>query len=503
MTTQELFDNLFIFEMANSHQGSVEHGIDIIRAMGRVARKYNIRAAVKLQYRELDSFIHPAYKGRTDVKHIPRFESTRLTAEQFGQLVDAIREEGMIAMSTPFDEVSVNLCMDQGLDIIKIASCSSMDWPLMAKAAATHKPLIVSTGGKSLSDIDKIYNFLTHRGVEFAFMHCVAEYPAPEERLQLDFIEKMRKRYPEVMIGWSGHEAPDNNIPAMLAVAKGARIFERHVGLPTETIKLNAYSMNPEQADAWVAAVLQAQNICSCKKTSYHGQTKYISQAEVDSLTSLMRGVFAKRDIAVGETLTADDVFFAMPCADRQLTSGEFQVGMIASRDYKAEEAIYETRKTTDVNIMRSVVHDAKGMLFEAGIALGNEFDVELSHHYGMQHFRQYGAIIISIVNREYCKKLIIVLPGQKHPSHLHKVKEETFQLLYGDLTVTLDGQEIKMKPGDIQTVLRGSDHAFTSEHGAIFEEVSTTHVRNDSYYSDPKIAALDPLERKSILRDW
>ena len=503
MTTQELFDNLFILEMANSHQGSVEHGIDIIRAMGRIARKYNIRAAVKLQYRELDSFIHPDYKGRTDIKHIPRFESTRLMPEQFNRLVEAIREEGLIPMSTPFDEVSVDLCMDQGLEIIKIASCSSMDWPLMAKAASTHKPLIVSTGGKSLSEIDKIYNFLTHRGCEFAFLHCIAEYPAPPERLQLDFIEKMRKRYPDVMIGWSGHEAPDNNIPAMLAVAKGARIFERHVGLPTETIKLNAYSMNPEQADAWVAAVLAAKDMCELKKTSHHGKTKYISQNELDSLTSLMRGVFAKHDIAEGDVLTEEDVFFAMPCADRQLTSGDFQTGMTATRSYKTNEAIYEKRQTTDISIMRSVVHDAKGMLYEAGIALGTDFEVELSHHYGMQHFRQFGAIIISIVNREYCKKLIIVLPGQKHPSHLHKVKEETFQLLYGDLTVTLDGETIKMKPGDIQTVLRGSDHAFTSEHGAIFEEISTTHVRNDSYYSDPKIACLDPLERKSILKDW
>ena len=503
MASKDIFKDLFIFEMANSHQGSVEHGIDIIRAMGRIARKYNIRAAVKLQYRDLDTFIHPDYKGRTDIKHIPRFESTRLTREQFGELVDAIREEGMMPMSTPFDEVSVDLCMDQGLDIIKIASCSSHDWPLLTKAASTQKPLIVSTGGKSLSDIDKIYNFLTHRGVNFAFLHCIAEYPAPMERLQLDFIEKMKKRYPDIPIGYSGHEDPNNNTVAMLAAAKGAALFERHVGLPTETIKLNAYSMNPEQADAWVGAVLDARNMCECKKTSIHGKTKYISQEEVDSLRSLMRGVFAKRDIEAGETITADDVFFAMPCAERQLTSGEFEAGMTASRAYKMNEALYEQRKTTDISIMRSVVHDAKGMLFEAGIALGNEFDVELSHHYGMQHFRQFGAIIISIMNREYCKKLIIVLPGQTNPAHMHKVKEETFQVLYGDLTVDIEGEKHVMHPGDTRTVLRGQMHAFTSDTGAIFEEISTTHVRNDSYYEDPKIAALDPLERKSILRDW
>ncbi len=498
--SNNLFERLFIFEMANSHQGSVDHGLDIIKEMGKIARKHNIRAAVKLQYRNLDTFVHPDFKDRTDVKHIPRFMGTRLTPVQFGVLVDAIREEGMIAMSTPFDEDGVDLCMDQGLDIIKIASCSSMDWPLMEKAASTHKPLIVSTGGKSLSDIDKIYNFLTHKGVSFAFLHCVAEYPAPANQLQLDFIERMRKRYPEVTIGYSGHEEPEDTVTAMLAVAKGARILERHVGLPTDTIKLNAYSMNPLQADNWVKAALSAELMCTCRKE--HNE-KHVSQEEIDSLRSLMRGVYAKRDISEGDVLTAEDVFFAMPCQERQLTSGEFTVGAVATRSYRANEPLYEKKKLTDINIMRSVIHDAKGMLFEAGIALGNEFDVELSHHYGMQHFRQFGAIIISIVNREYCKKLIIVLPGQKNPVHLHKLKEETFQVLYGDLRVELEGREHVMKPGDTKTVLRGEKHSFTSTGGAIFEEISTTHIRNDSYYEDPKISALDPLERKSILRDW
>ena len=188
-----IFDDLFIFEMANSHQGSVEHGKDIIHEMGKIARKYNIKAAVKLQYRNLDTFIHPDYKGRTDVNHIPRFESTRLTYDQFSELVAAIRDEGMIAMSTPFDEDGVDWCMDQGLDIIKVASCSSLDWPLLEKIASTHKPVIISVGGKTISDIDKIYNYFTHKKCEFAFMHCIAEYPAPMERLQLDFIDKLKR----------------------------------------------------------------------------------------------------------------------------------------------------------------------------------------------------------------------------------------------------------------------------------------------------------------------
>lgn len=494
-----IFDDLFIFEMANSHQGSVEHGIDIIHAMGKIARKHNIKAAVKLQYRNLDTFIHPEYKDRTDVNHIPRFMSTRLTYDQFTQLVNAIREEGMLTMVTPFDEDSVGWCMDQGIDIIKVASCSSLDWPLLTEVARTQKPIILSTGGKTLSDIDKIYNFFTHKGCEFAFLHCVAEYPAPMERLQLDFIDRMNRRYPEVIIGYSGHEDPDDNTVPMLAVAKGARILERHVGLPTETITLNSYSMNPEQAERWVKAAVNAKSMCTTKKEN----DKYVSQEEIDSLNSLMRGVYLNRDIKAGEEIHREDVFFAMPCHDKQMNSGEFTEGIIASKDYIANEELHEKRKVTEISQVRSVIHDAKGMLYEAGIALGDDFEVELSHHFGMQHFRQIGAIIISIINREYCKKLLIVLPGQKHPVHAHKVKEETFQLLYGDLLVNIEGKERYMKPGDIQTVLRGEKHSFTSTKGAIFEEVSTTHVKSDSYYEDPRISRLDPIERKTILRRW
>ncbi len=495
----KIFDDLFIFEMANSHQGSVEHGKDIIHEMGKIARKYNIKAAVKLQYRNLDTFIHPDYKGRKDVNHIPRFESTRLTYDQFTELVEAIRSEGMIAMSTPFDEAGVDWCMDQGLDIIKVASCSSLDWPLLEKIAATHKPVIISVGGKTISDIDKLYNYFTHKRCDFAFMHCIAEYPAPIERLQLDFIDKLRRRYPDNVIGYSGHEDPDDNVIPMMAIAKGAKILERHVGLPTKTISLNAYSMNPDQADKWVKSALEAKEICKMKKET----ERYISQAEIDSLNSLMRGVYLKHDVKKGDVLNREDVFFAMPNHDKQMTSGEFFEGVVASKDYKANEELHETKPVTDTNLARSVIHDVKGMLYEANIYLGDTFEAELSHHYGMKHFRQFGAVIISIVNREYCKKLIAVLPGQQHPDHMHKVKEETFQLLYGDLEVVVDGEEREMKPGDIQTVLRGQMHSFSSRTGAVFEEISTTHVKNDSYYEDPVIAKKDLMERKTKVYKW
>ena len=494
-----IFNELFIFEMANSHQGSVEHGRAIIREMGRIARERNIRAAVKLQYRDIPNFIHPDFKGRTDLPHIPRFESTMLTYDQFCELVAEIRNEGMLAMSTPFDETGVDWCLDQGLDIIKIASCSALDWPLLEKVSQSRKPLIISTGGKKLSDIDKLYNFFSHRKADFAFMHCVARYPAPADMIQLDFIDRMSRRYRGIPIGYSGHEDPGDNTVPMLAAAKGVKLFERHVGLPAEGIKLNAYSMDPAQASAWVGAVQQAWDICALKGRG----EKYISQEELDSLRSLERGVWAKKDIKEGDIITEEDVFYAMPLQEGQTTSGQFKAGQPSSRDYKALEPVKEKAPITGVGIVRSAIHDAKGMLYEAGIALGTDYEVEISHHYGMAHFRKYGAIIINIINREYCKKYILVLPGQSHPLHAHKVKEETFQVLYGDLKIEIEGQEKVLHPGDIQTVMRGDMHAFSSETGAIFEEVSTRHMKSDSYYKDPQLAGVDPMLRKTYLKKW
>ena len=103
----ELFDDLFIFEMANSHQGSVEHGTDIIHAMSKIARKHNIKAAVKLQFRNLDNFIHPDFKDREDVKHIPRFLSTRLNYSEFCVLIDEIKKEGIATQAAPSFIISI------------------------------------------------------------------------------------------------------------------------------------------------------------------------------------------------------------------------------------------------------------------------------------------------------------------------------------------------------------------------------------------------------------
>lgn len=490
------FNDLFIFELANNHQGDIKHGIKIINAMGEISRKYKLNAAVKLQYRQLDSFIHPKYRNDKEAKHISRFLSTELKPDQFLELVKAIKANGLTTVCTPFDEESVDLILDHQIDIIKIASCSADDWPLLQKIIATQKPVIASTGGLNLAQIDNLVSFLSRRDNNFAILHCVGIYPSPNETLNLNFMKKLIRRYPTVPIGYSGHETPDNTDVIKIAIALGAGIFERHVGVPTDTIVLNKYSMNPEEVEKWVQASITAKEILGSDQ-------KVISKEEQASLLSLKRGVYAKVKVKKGEVLTREKVFFAMPCGDGQLNSGEFgkyRSNFVASKDYQVSDAVFEPAQNDSYHKIREIIHDAKGMLAEAGIVLSENANVELSHHYGLEKFRQYGCLIVNLVNREYCKKIIVVFSDQEHPEQYHIKKEETFHVLKGELIASINGIEKILSEGDILTIERGDRHAFKSITGCIIEEVSTTHFRNDSFYTDPAIAIQDPMTRKTVL---
>ena len=77
------FDDLFIYDLANNHQGNPEHAANIVREVGRVNKAAGARGALKFQFRQLDSFIHPDFKGRGDHKYVKRFSETRLEMAAF------------------------------------------------------------------------------------------------------------------------------------------------------------------------------------------------------------------------------------------------------------------------------------------------------------------------------------------------------------------------------------------------------------------------------------
>lgn len=494
------FNQLFTYDMANNHQGDLEHGLNIINAIGKVSKNAGVRGALKFQFRQLDTFIHPDYKQKKDVKHIPRFMETALTKDQYKQLTRTVLDNGMYTMCTPFDEESVDIILDLGINIIKVASCSATDRPLLERIAGANRPVIASTAGLSMPKIDRLVSFFETRKVDFALMHCVAIYPTPNDKLNLNQIDVLKERFPHIPIGFSTHEDPNDYLPIRIAYAKGARIFERHVGMQTKKHKLNKYSSGPEQVAKWIEAYKEAVASCGGEHRSP------AAPDEIASLRSLMRGTFAKKEIKMGQKITRDKIFFAMPLHEGQLTSGDWFDGIEADKNYTPNTPISDTAtnssRPTDEIIYRLMLQ-VKGMLNKAKVQIGKDSSIELSHHYGLDRIREFGAIIIDVINRQYCKKLIIQLPRQKHPYHYHKVKEETFQLLYGDMEVELDGRLIKVNPGDTVLVEPGTWHKFHTLDGAIFEEVSTTHFNNDSYYEDERIAQLPREARKTVIPNW
>ncbi|MFI5362312.1 MAG: N-acetylneuraminate synthase family protein, partial [Elusimicrobiota bacterium] len=151
---RDVFEDLFVLELANNHRGKPERGLKIVRDFGKVVRYNNVRAAIKLQIRDVDSFIHKDFKLRDDIRYIKKTRETKLTLDEFAELVEAIRENGCIRMATAFDERSVDICSELGIEILKLASSDINDWILIERIAKTRKPVIASTGGSSLKDLD-------------------------------------------------------------------------------------------------------------------------------------------------------------------------------------------------------------------------------------------------------------------------------------------------------------------------------------------------------------
>ena len=132
---KRLFDGLFVLELANNHWGSLERGQRIVNDFAQVVRFNNVRAAIKLQFREVDHFIHKDFRGRDDIRYIKKTEATRLTKAEYRTLVKAIKDRNCIPMATAFDEASVDLCEELDLPIIKIASSDINDWFLIERIA--------------------------------------------------------------------------------------------------------------------------------------------------------------------------------------------------------------------------------------------------------------------------------------------------------------------------------------------------------------------------------
>ena len=334
--TQTIFDDLFVLELANNHWGKLERGLKIIRDFSQVVRFNNIRASIKLQFRDVDSFIHKDYRHRADIRYIKKTLDTHMSWDELHQMLQAVREGGMLTMVTPFDERSVDKCVEFNVDIIKIASSDIKDWFLIEKIASTRKPVIASSGGSSLADIDNLVKFFANRDIPFSLNHCVSVYPSEDYELELNQIDFLKERYPNTVIGLSTHEYHDWNNSVMIAYGKGARTFERHIDIDYEGVPVSSYCTLPEQADLWFKAFKKAQEMCGGAAS----QKRVPPEKEVKYLDALVRGVYAKRDLPEGHVLKDEDVYLVVPLLKGQISCREFMRGEVLKASVSADQPV-------------------------------------------------------------------------------------------------------------------------------------------------------------------
>lgn len=337
---RDLFENFFVLELANNHWGKLERGLKIIRDHAAIVRYNNVKAAIKLQFRDVDEFIHPDFKGNTENRYIKKTEDTKLSRADFARMVEEIRYLSCIPMATPFDEASVDLCVEFDMPIIKIASSDMNDWVLIEKIASTRRPTIVSTGGASEKDLDDLVRFYERRDIPLAINHCVSLYPSEDGELELDQIDYLKSRYPNHVIGLSTHEYHDWYSSMLISYGKGARTWERHIDIDYEGVPVSTYCSMPEQCDTWFKAFHKAAEMCGGRSQS----KRVISRRETEYLDALVRGAYAKRDLEPGYVFSKEsferDFYLAIPLRKGQLSCREVMNGEQLSVGIKADEPL-------------------------------------------------------------------------------------------------------------------------------------------------------------------
>ncbi|MGZ8794711.1 MAG: N-acetylneuraminate synthase family protein, partial [Gaiellaceae bacterium] len=212
-----------IAEIGNNHQGSLDQakqlvdaakecGVDAVKLQKRANRALYTREFFDLPYDNEFSF------GRTYGEHR---EALELSPSDCAELQAHAREVGVTFFATAFDFESADLLAELDVPAFKFASGDIRNTPLLRYVAAFGKPMILSTGGAELADVDRAVEAILALNDQLCVLQCTAAYPADTDDLNLNVITSLRERFPDLVIGLSDHQ---NGIAmALVAYMLGAR----------------------------------------------------------------------------------------------------------------------------------------------------------------------------------------------------------------------------------------------------------------------------------------
>jgi len=308
-TVGDFLDPYIIAEIGVNHEGSLKMAMRLIKeakAGGAHAAKFQSYKAAKIASKD-----SPAYwdttKEPTESQYSLFQKHDSFEPEDYEKLAAYCREIGIDFLSTPFDLDAVDFLAPL-VPVFKIASADITNVPLIRKCAKKRKPLIISTGAASLVEIEMAVQIAREAGChELALLHCVLNYPTPENNAQLNSIPILIRTFPDCVIGYSDHVVPDATIASLeAAMLLGASILEKHFS-QDKTLPGNDHyhAMDKKDLKCFTAKVDKYRTMVGTG-----GKDLQLEQA---ARQHARRSIVAACNIKEGETLTEENLITKRP----------------------------------------------------------------------------------------------------------------------------------------------------------------------------------------------
>ena len=277
---------------------AVDAKVDAVKFQSFKTSKVLLKTVPKAEY---------AKKNKDDNEsYYDMVKKLELNKENFRILKKYCTQKGIIFLSTPFDEVSVEWLEDIGITAYKISSTDLNNYILLKYICLKKKPILLSTGMSNMKEVKESVSFILSNNInKLVILQCTTNYPAEFEELNLNVIDTYKKEFPEHIIGFSDHSL---GIEASIgAAAKGAKVIEKHFTLDK---KLDGpdhkASLNPKELKDWVKGVRNVELALG----SYE---KLQSKAEFEIKKIARRSIVSKRDILAGKILNESDITAKRP----------------------------------------------------------------------------------------------------------------------------------------------------------------------------------------------
>jgi N-acetylneuraminate synthase/sialic acid synthase len=239
---------------------------------------------------------------------------------------------GMAFFSTAFDFRSADFLAELNTPAYKIASGDLKNIPLLRHVAKIGKPMIVSTGGGTMEDVQRAYDTITPINPRLCLLQCTCGYPAEFAELDLRVITTYREKFPEIVIGYSGH---DNGIAMPVAAYMlGARIIEKHFTL-NRAMKGTDHRFSLEP----VGMKKMIRDLQRVRMALGDGRKK-VYASEASPVLKMGKKLVAARDLRAGHVLTAADIAIKSPGDGLPPYYLDQIIGQALSRDVRADQSL-------------------------------------------------------------------------------------------------------------------------------------------------------------------